>query len=526
MASCYSEPLLHTYGPKEVAKPRRVAMEVVMRQIGILVVHGIGEQKWFQTLDQITTNFYRALKERYGAGACRQVLDANQASYLGDEVVWREAPVRLQWRGPKDEYEAIFREVYWADLDEPENGFRFLRFVYWGLTVAARRRDKQSTRLHPPGAYGMRPPTDSSLRERISVRLQLLLVSVFFLMLLSTVGIAHWILRRVPQINILGRVLRILYDYLGDVKLYQGENLRWDRIEAAGETSRVVIRRRMVSALLKMALDPAIEEYYIIAHSLGTVVAFNGLMETEVVLANFLTQDLWSQAHTAGLVKTLPHPDPLPRIPERPLWLGPTDAIDRTRFFARLRGLLTLGSPLDKFAAIWPHIVPVNCQPLPNNVPWHNVADAQDIVGAGLDLFGDDHRDCPTGNAAFSPSSPFMVGGLALENHTWADQCLFFLAHTSYWLTKPGKDRLINRFIDWLEQGNFAPPPNSLPPFIATLLFIVQLIGVFVMLVFVIAGIVVAVSLGAMTLLQAMIVVCIGAFTVVGLVTFIHSVMD
>ncbi len=499
-----------------------------MKRIGILLVHGIGEQKWFQTLDQVTTNFYRALKEQYGANACRQVLISDQAPFLGDEAVWREAPVRLRWRkeNDDDEFEAVFREVYWADLDEPENGISFVGFVLWGLTVAASKRYSESAILSPPSVYGMRPPTELSLRERISVRFQLLLVSAFFLMLLSTVGIAHWILRRLFQISILGRVLRILYDYLGDIRLYQNEYLRRDRIETAGEKSRVAIRRRMVTALARMALDPEINEYYIVAHSLGTVVAFNGLMETEAALPNYLTQETWEVVRAAGLDEQLGQPVGSLQMPERPLWLGPRDGIDRGKFLDKLKGFLTLGSPLDKFAAIWPRIVPVNCQSLPNNIPWINVADAQDIVGAELDLFGDDRRDCPAGNPAFSPLPPFMVGGLALRNHTWADQLLFFRAHTSYWIANEGKDRLINRLIGWVEGGGFAPPPNRISLLLAGFLFLAQLIAVFILLVLIIAWGIVALNVLAITLFQAAVVVCIGAFTIVGLLTLIRRLIE
>ncbi len=451
-----------------------------MKQIGILVVHGIGEQKWFQTLESITTNFYQALKDRYGSNACRQVLTADGALYLGDEAIWREAPVRLRWRKGSDEHEAVFREVYWADLDEPENGLRFLRFVFWALTVAATRKYDQSTVLRPPGVYGMRPPTALGWLEEIWVRVRLFLVSVFLLMSLLTVGVFHWLLRRLLQISILGRVMRILYDYLGDVKLYQDEYSRTDRIETVGEKSRVVIRRRMITALVKMALDGEIDEYYIIAHSLGTVVAFNGLMETEAALPNYLTQEIWEKAKSGGLTKTLDQPVEPRQMPERPLWLTSVDGINRSGLFDKLRGFLTLGSPLDKFAAVWPRIVPINCQPVPNNVPWHNVADAQDIVGAELDLFGDDRRDCPGGNPTLSfPPPPPIVGGLTLHNHTWADQLSLFSAHTSYWKAEGGRSgRTINRLIDWVEGGTFAKPDQRFPPAIAKSIFILTLLVV------------------------------------------------
>ncbi|MFQ5902639.1 MAG: hypothetical protein ACE5JO_03020, partial [Candidatus Binatia bacterium] len=129
-----------------------------MKPIGILIVHGIGEQKRFSMLDDFTTNFYRALKDRYGADACRQVLTEGIASRLAEEAVWREAPVRLCWRKGKDDFEAVFREVHWADLDEPSSWGNWFRFVWWGLTVAATRRYTASGPLQPAANYGMRDP--------------------------------------------------------------------------------------------------------------------------------------------------------------------------------------------------------------------------------------------------------------------------------------------------------------------------------------------------------------------------------
>ncbi len=491
-----------------------------LKRVGILLVHGMGEQKWFQTLDQIATNFYQALKDQYGANACRQVLVKEEALYLADEAVWREAPVRLRWRQKNDEYEAIFREVYWADLDEPENGLRFLRFVFWGLTVAAAKKYEQSKTLRPPSAYGMRPPTATGWLEGIRVRIELFVVSMTFLILLLSVGVIHWIIRRVLQIGVLGRVMRILYDYLGDIKLYQDEYLRRDRIETVGERSRVTIRTRMVAALARMALDSQIDEYYIVAHSLGTVVAFNGLMETGAALPNYLTQEMWEAVRAAGLNEQLSQPVGSPQMPERPLWLGPRDGINRSKFFAKLKGFLTLGSPLDKFAAVWPRTVPINCEPIPRGIEWHNVADAQDIVGAELDLFGDDRRDCPDGNPAFSPSAPFMVGGLSLHNHTWADQLWFFKAHTSYWTAETGKDRLVNRCLEWVEGKVFQSPSNRIPPPIArVVLFPTQLVAVFVLLVFILSCFL-AWSPLHLSLFLAAITVFVGSFIIVGALTF------
>ncbi len=456
-----------------------------LKKIGILLVHGIGEQRWCETLESVTTNFHRSLISRPGLQVSREVLSEGSSHRFADQPLWREAPVRIRWRNVanQSENQVVFREVYWADLDVPKKGLDFLRFVFWGLTIAAVKRFDESDELHKPAAYNMRSPRSPG--SLLWVRGELLVVSTVFLMVLLTVGIANWLLRRIFQVNILNPVLRVLYNYLGDIKLYQDESPRTDRIEAESEKSRVPIRRRMVTALVRMASDDELDEYYIVAHSLGTVVSFNALMEPEAALPNYLTEELWLQARSAKITKTLQDAAPDRQMPARPSWIGPKDGIDRQKLFGKLRGFMTLGSPLDKFAAIWPRIVPINDQPVAGGIPWLNVYDARDIVGAKLDLFG------------------ASAGGFQLKNYEWADQKLLFSAHTSYW--KAGKQnsaptadgeaakrdwllgrpiagrhvRLIDRLIDWVGGAEFEPPDDSTTPALALALQLVLIVFVF-----------------------------------------------
>jgi len=46
--------------------------------------------------------------------------------------------------------------------------------------------------------------------------------------------------------------------------------------------------------------------------------------------------------------------------PPFPSWRDKEYVLDRRELFKNLRGLLTHGSPLSKFAALWPAIVPLN----------------------------------------------------------------------------------------------------------------------------------------------------------------------
>jgi hypothetical protein len=280
--------------------------------------------------------------------------------------------------------------------------------------------------------------------------------------MLLTLDLAHWVLKRFSiRIEPIEKVRSMIYNYVGDVKLYQDWFERWSQgLEGIGEKSRVAIRRRMVRTWLRTAAEVEsgeIDGYYIFAHSLGTVVAFNGLMESALTLPNYLTDQEWN-ALPPALKRSAPRAAPEYQSPRRPPWLGAHDAIDRSRLFAGLRGLLTIGSPLDKFATLWPAIVPINIEPNPANVPWINVADRQDLVAGSLDLFP----------AADSGSG---IGGLQLTNVEWADQPWPITAHTAYWDVQKNRDRLMDHVIRWLEGGAFERPQDNLSPLLARIIF-------------------------------------------------------
>jgi hypothetical protein len=309
-----------------------------------------------------------------------------------------------------------------------------------------------------PAAHGLLSPHQLSFRSRLWVRTQLWLICSPLFITLLFANVVQIVLRRVFSFDL--KLDRILYDYLGDVLLYQDWLIRKDIAEGYGEKSRVAIRGRMVRALVQAAADcsgetPIFHGYYIFAHSLGTVVAFNALMEPAHILPNHLTQEDW-QRLPGGFKKSLRAASPATQMPQRPTWLGPKDAIDRGALLEKLQGFLSVGSPLDKFAALWPAVVPLSEKGLnPSAVRWLNVCDVQDLVGARIDLF---NQPVNAGGTAFD----LKQIGFQLENAEWVGVRTIFSAHTSYWKAAVNRIRLIDRLIPWLEDGNapFQPPPN------------------------------------------------------------------
>lgn len=451
-----------------------------MRKIAVIVVHGIGEQKRFEFLESVATNIYKAAKDLGRKNVHISVRHGDQTPHSSPEPSWRSAPVEVRWTEDGGEEALLsFREVHWADLDNKASFVRFLKLFGWVLGMSGARTYRIG-RVGAATANGMCAPQSTSLWQAFTTRLALFATSVAFLLLIATVGSIYWLLRRLSfEASFLRNIIGLIYDYLGDVKLYQDWfDRKDDRAETVGEKSRVAIRRRMIRTLVETAVEVASDDwdgYYVIAHSLGTVVSFNGLMETAVSLPNYLNQEEWDALPDAFKL-VVQCEIPKRQMPVRPPWLDlgypedKHDTIPRQSLFGKLLGYVTLGSPLDKYAAIWPAIVPVNANQMRDTaVPWINVADRQDIVAGKLDQY----RGCDGAST---------IGGLELQNHVWADQWIFALAHTSYWTANESGDRLAGRLVMLLGGGAFVPPKNRMPAWLANLVYRISLIGVVILM--------------------------------------------
>ncbi len=444
-----------------------------MRRIAVLVVHGIGEQKRFEFLETIASNVYRALRRdpRRRAKAHIELRREDQITRGADAAEnWRVAPAVVGWQVPAGEgIEVQFREVYWADLDLPVSWRGTFKLLGWALGVSGLRFFTDPA-VGPASKHGMCEPNYARKGwARLWVRTRLFLVSLLFFYIVISVFFLDWLLLR--RVSLFSAFRRLVHNYLGDVKLYQDWFVRNDdRLETVEKKSRVAIRGRMIRALVATAAQvyggrqsERLDGYYILSHSLGTVVAFNGLMETALALPNYLGREEWTK-----LKQRYPAPAPKMQMPVRPPWLKANDAIHRGRLFDGLEGFVTIGSPLDKFAALWPCIVRINGQAMGarRRVPWINVTDLQDIVGSSIDLF----EPCPP-----APG----ISGLEKTEVAWADQLTLASAHTSYWTAKRRSqrpDRLIEKLLSWFEGNAFERPQDRISPMLAKLIYWVSLI--------------------------------------------------
>lgn len=167
--------------------------------------------------------------------------------------------------------------------------------------------------------------------------------------------------------------------------------------------------------------------------------AFNAIQETEIALPNYLTEAEWDALPQEFKTKRpfapsgqTPTVDDM--MPRRPPWLRRNDGISRRRLFERFAGLVTYGSPLDKFAALWPRVVPLNRQAavFPKTCEWVNIHDPTDPVSAKLNAFRE-----PTNSEGAEPDR------IALQPQNFAGRAslVFGLSHIRYFQPRAGKTK-------------------------------------------------------------------------------------
>ncbi|MBD2072030.1 hypothetical protein H6F93_31675 [Leptolyngbya sp. FACHB-671] len=450
------------------------------QRVGILVVHGIGEQCQFEHLEEVVRNIASALQ------ADSKQADSNIDSVQVNINISKDAPYRANqqtWRGEgaataiievvdkNDQQTNLeFREVWWSDLDEPNSFKTFRSFWAWGLSLWTKPRYDQRTDtefpdkevpLHPdrrlPGrSFNQAKDLLPGEGEPIQLvhRVYLLLVSFVVFLLLPFL----WVLGRVSR-SILGLEIRpdLLVEYLGDVKLYQQDARegKGPLVDLGKAPPRFSIRRRFIKALVEMSLEKY-ERWYILSHSLGTVVAFNGLMEIETALPRYLDQKLWKRwcrKHQGRVKRQLTEDEKKVQkyvLPQRPSWLSRDndDVISRKELFRNLKGFMTYGSPLSKFAVLWPLVVPLNKDEsvFKEDFEWINVFDPTDPVSDFTRFF-----DSQQGKE--SPLTPKEVPYKAEQIH--------LLSHGQYLTYNPKrKNPLVCQVSEWLLSGEKFKKPQ------------------------------------------------------------------
>lgn len=436
-----------------------------IERVGVLLVHGIGEQKRFEHLDAQVREIVRALTARSHEGRPSQVsVEINGSSFstfAATQDTWAsgdEATVRALVRDAETDklVEINFCEVWWADVNEPFSLSKQLRFWLWGLIIAFIPMKHHSTHASARSSRDPIAPGGSTLGQIRWVRLRLFGVSFVAVLGAMSVGLLTFLAKRILKLEP-PDIIKVFVNYVAGVKLYNQRgrfglgfpSKPMDFLDSLNEPPRVSVRRRMIRVIAQAA-RANYDRWYIVSHSLGTVVAFNGLMESAYAWPGYFDQEAWQKLVAAGLAGEA-RSDWAPPVgsmsPVRPVWCGDREIAYRSRIFSRLHGVLMMGTPLEKFATLWPGRVPISSEPaFREGTTWLSLYDPLDPVSGILRAFNEDDPRC-------SPS-PETIG--------YAADWRLLISHIRYLTWRPGGGTLADGLAHWLVTGSRSQIRNDL----------------------------------------------------------------
>jgi hypothetical protein len=374
-------------------------------RIGLLFVHGIGEQPRWDHLRSSVQEFAELLLQTEPGARATVVDRTNDWPHPpGEPDPHGLAPITLTLTTSKRSVAYECFEVWWADLGSRSGLLDVVGFWLWGLgqwaapiyrelDAAGLPKEKLEHLNKPVSVQATLPESVAgNIRTEPLSRMQLVLAALAALFVAVT-----WTLAKRLFATLLGTAPTptLIVRYVGDVRTYESRAAPGaSALSDPARPRRVGIRRRMVSQMVAIA-TAGLDGWYVLAHSLGTVVAYNGLTETGHALPNYLTQEQWQRVPKELRRDTcMLREDVSGMMPARPHWLEQEDVINRKELFGKLRGFLTYGSPLDKFAGLWPRIVATatdrtdgTCA-FPEGCRWINLAAPSDPVGGALDSYG------------------------------------------------------------------------------------------------------------------------------------------
>jgi len=423
-------------------------------KVGVIFVHGIGEQKRFQHLESEVRKIVDAVIDIFGKPHRRSVtvrLDSgDNDAFHGEQMSWAsgsQAPLHIHVETPTASVDVALHEVWWADINEELTLWKQVRFWLWGTALPGIATNNQP---YLPGATAHTRLPAQAGELTAWMRFRLLFVSILFVIAGVSIGTLNFILKRLRFDPVL--TTATLVNFLSAIKIYlQPERSGGSPMDGPDEPPRFAIRRRMIRTIVDVA-TAGYDRWYIFAHSLGTVVAWNGLMEVDHTLPNYLDEKRWGKilaqsmnGQRAGDVDVM--------VPSRPNWLTDRDTVDRARLFEKFRGFLSYGSPLDRFSVLWAGAVPINLdeQVFAAGTEWINVYDPTDPVANWLVNYNPADSAPLPGRTVLTPvnfpcrASPFLL-----------------LSHIRYfrrrrWIAKyfVGEDEfaLVRLAARWLVQG-------------------------------------------------------------------------
>ena len=265
------------------------------RSVGILLVHGMGEQKPGEFADNVARNLVKGCSDAFDVRetTTRESRPCARCGPRAPCTCCDSARVVVRVATQDELVDLHCHEVWWADLGQ-RTGFRnWLRLLWWIFRTPWRsRKQKYPGELEEKRVKlaGLHNPHSHRTGHRGAGQF----LALFLSMLLAFATVFTW--------GAIRRLLRgfapspvVLLQSFGDVHAFQADvDTDVGSGPDTGLPPRFGIRRRMIGEMIAMA-ERDYDEWYVLAHSLGTVIAFNGLMEPDFVLPNYVSREHWAR---------------------------------------------------------------------------------------------------------------------------------------------------------------------------------------------------------------------------------------
>jgi hypothetical protein len=374
----------------------------------IVAIHGIGSQRRGDTI--------RSVADRFGARRDPPL----PVMPLGHFHVGMEGEVHVSRldTDDKDLKDVGFAEVFWADIPRgvAAKNDTLEDTKAWGRSVISRARSEYMNRLHAPVVVE-NPKEDNAVDALPKLdEGDFDLGTGVIEEIVETLAVLENLLAVADRAGVfkfeIGQLLR---DYIGDVQLVAEFQRYRDRIVYRFHDAMEQIVRRFGK--------DATTEVYIVAHSEGTVVSLLALLDA-------LTRPTVTNPDAAG------------------------QEID-TGWIRRVRGFMTIGSPIDKHIVLWPKMWNgFDAHGKPPRVPdrairWRNYYDYGDPIGFRLETAQELLHE--RGFTAFD----FEV---EKHDHGFSRYWLPGKAHTDYWQDKHVFDHFIDEVV--LAKPDIARPAS------------------------------------------------------------------
>jgi hypothetical protein len=439
-------------------RPPKLILGKQVETVGVILVHGIGEQRRFEHLESECRKIIDAIILNFGLRRRDVTVSLRRAAgdaFKSNHITWAsgpEAPLHAYIDLGNKIIDVGFHEVWWADINESPTLTKQIKFWLWGLSISGIVTNNDA---FLPSAQQTRAPNNSG-KLTVWHRVRLAYVAMLFGLSTFSVALVNMILKRLDMAPILAT--RTIVNYLSGVKLFsQTTRAGGSPMDGPDEPPRIAVRRRMIRTMVDVASEDY-DRWYILAHSLGSIVAWNALMEVQEVLPNYLSREQWLRISSTELAakRTFAF-NVTAMIPSRPVWLGRTEILDRGALFDRFRGILTYGSPLERFCALWSSTVRINGDEFCFNpgVEWVNVYDPTDPVGTRIINFE------PAQKSPLEERTASAKAALKVRNFPCRSSWLLLYSHIRYFRApqngsrrpKDAKYWLVNEVANWLVAG-------------------------------------------------------------------------